>query len=156
MGPDRAKQFMKKNGDRIPAGEEVAGVIIVEAKGGSWRRGLAAAGSATTELGHDAREAARAEEQRDSAGGEAGKWPAASIFWLVLTDKQLHVFEGRVNSQEVAGSTSYPRSSIARMDFDKKLLISKLTVTFNDGSSVELDVAKQKVGPFVDAIGAPA
>lgn len=152
MGPDRAKQFMKKNGDRIPAGENVQGVIIAEAKGGAWRRGMAAAGSATAAIGHDAREKARTEEIAATAGGDAGGWPTGSIFWLVLTDKQLHVFEGRVNSQEVGASQSYPRDRIAAMDYQKKLLISKLNVRFSDGSSVELDVAKQKMQPFVDAI----
>ncbi|HEX2057165.1 MAG TPA: hypothetical protein VHI71_02250 [Actinomycetota bacterium] len=154
MGPDRAKQFMKKNGDRIPAGEQVQGVIIAEAKGGAWRRGMAAAGSATAMIGHDTREKERTGDMATTAGGEAGKWPAASIFWLVLTDKALHVFEGRVNSQEVGASATYPRDRIAKMDYQKKLLISKLNVSFTDGSSVELDVAKQKMGPFVDAIGA--
>jgi hypothetical protein len=152
MGPDRAKQFMKKNADRIPAGEQVQGVIIAEAKGGAWRRGLAGAGSATAMPAHDAKEKARTEELSAGAGGDAGHWPAASIFWLVLTDKQLHVFEGRVNSQEVGTSFAYSRDRIATMDFQKRLLISKLSVTFTDGSSVELDVSKQKVEPFIDAI----
>ena len=152
MGPDRAKQFMKKNGDRIPGDEQVQGVIIAEAKGGAWRRGLAGAGSATAMPGHDAKEKARTEEMAASAGGDAGSWPAGSIFWLVLTDKQLHVFEGRVNSQEVGASFAYPRDRIAAMDYQKKLLISKLNVRFSDGSAVELDVAKQKMQPFVDAI----
>lgn len=154
MGPDRAKQFMKKNGDRVPSGEQVEGVIIAEAKGGAWRRGLAAAGPATALPAHDAREKARAEETAGAAGGDAGRWPAGSIFWLVLTDKQLHVFEGRVNSQEVGASFSYPRERIGSLDYQKKLLISKLNIGFRDGSSVELDVAKQKMQPFVDAIGA--
>ena len=152
MGPDRAKQFMKKNGDRIPGDEQVQGVIIAEAKGGAWRRGLAGAGSATAMPAHDAKEKARTEEIAASAGGDAAQWPAGSIFWLVLTDRQLHVFEGRVNSQEVGASFSYPRDRIAAMDFQKKLLISKLNLRFSDGSSVELDVAKQKIQPFVDAI----
>jgi hypothetical protein len=156
VGPDRAKQFMKKNGDRIPAGEQVQGVIIAEAKGGAWRRGMAGAGSATAMPAHDAREKERTEELRATSGGDAANWPAASIFWLVLTDKQLHVFEGRVNSQEVGASYSYPRERISAMDYQKKLLISKLTITFGDGSSVELDVAKQKMQPFVEAIGARA
>lgn len=152
MGPDRAKQFMKKNGERIPGGEQVQGVIIAEAKGGAWRRGLAAAGSGTATLAHDSKEKARTEEIAATAGGDAAQWPAGSIFWLVLTDRQLHVFEGRVNSQEVGASYSYPRDRIAAMDFQKKLLISKLSLRFSDGSSVELDVAKQKIQPFVDAI----
>lgn len=157
MGPDRAKQFMQKNADQIPAGEQVEAVIIAEAKGGAWRRGAAAAGPASVDIGHDAREKERGEEQKATSHGDAAQWPAASIFWLVLTDKQLHVFEGRTNSQEVGpGRASYPLDRIAQMDYQKKLLISKLTVGFGDGSSVELDVAKQKVQPFVDAISARA
>lgn len=156
MGPDRAKQFMKKNADRIPAGETVRGVIIAEAKGGAWRRGMAAAGPATAALGHDGREKERA-ETRQQEGGDAARWPAASMFWVVLTDKQLHVFEGQPNSQNLgSGSASYPLERIGSMDYDKKLLISKLTVTFVDGSSIELDVAKQKMQPFVDAMSASA
>ena len=155
MGPDRAKQFMKKNADQIPADEQVRGVIIAEAKGGAWRRGLAGAGSATAVPAHEAREKERTEEQSRAAGGDAAQWPAAAIFWLVLTDKQLHVFEGHINSQNVGpGVARYPLDGIAAMDLQKKLLISKLTVSFKDGSSVELDVSKQKVQPFVDAIGA--
>lgn len=156
MGPDRAKQFMKKNADRIPAGETLRGVIIAEAKGGAWRRGMAAAGPATAALAHDGREKERA-ETRQQEGGDAARWPAASMFWVVLTDEQLHVFEGQPNSQKLgSGSASYPLERIDSMDYDKKLLISKLTVTFVDGSSIELDVAKQKMQPFVDAMSAGA
>ena len=157
MGPDRAKQFMKKNADQIPAGEQVQGVIIAEAKGGAWRRGMAAAGPATAEIGHEAREKQLQEERGATTGGDAAGWPAASIFWMVLTDKQLHVFEGHVNSQKIGpGEAHYPLDRIGAMDYQKKLLISKLTVGFRDGSSVELDVSKQKVQPFVDAISARA
>ncbi len=157
LGPDRAKQFMKKNADAIPAGEQVQGVIIAEAKGGAWRRGLAGAGSATAPLQHEAREKARTEEARETAGGDASAWPGAVMFWMVLTDKQLHVFEGHMNSQKIGpGSAHYPLDRISAMDYQKKLLISKLTVNFRDGSSVELDVSKQKVQPFIDAISARA
>lgn len=152
MGPDREKQFMKKNAAKIPAGEQVRGVIIAEAKGGAWRRGMAATSTAA-EIAHDT-----VEKQRQTAGsGVSAAWPAASIFWLAITDKQLHVFEGRVNSQDAGpGEAHFPLSEIAGMDYDKKLLISKLTVTFRDGSAITLDVAKQKVQPFVDAISSRA
>lgn len=154
MGPDPAKRFIKRNADRIPEGEQIQAVIIAEAKGGAWRRGFAAAGRATATVGYDAKETARTEEIAATAGGDAGQWPAGSLFWLVLTDKQLHVFEGHVNSQEVGASHGYPRERIASAEYQKKLLISKLTLRFADGSSVELDIAKQKMRPFVEAIGA--
>jgi hypothetical protein len=157
MGPDRAKQFMKTNGDKIPAGENVLGVIIAEGKGGAWRRGWAeAAGSVTAALVDDDKDQAQA-EQRDADGGDAARWPQGSIFWTVITDKQLHAFEGQVNSQKLGpGAVSYPLDRIARMDYRKKLLISKLDIGFVDGSSIELDVSKQKVQPFIDAVSAPA
>lgn len=155
MGPDREKQFMKKNADKIPAGEDVRGVIIAEAKGGAWRRGISIGAKGDAAASHNADEKARAEGQQ--AGGDAGTWPAASIFWLVITDKQLHVFEGRVNSQDAGpGAAHYPLDRIAQMNYEKKLLISKLTVQFVDGSEITLDVSKQKVQPFVDAISARA
>ncbi|MEA2516732.1 MAG: hypothetical protein QOG16_570 [Actinomycetota bacterium] len=153
MGPDRAKQFMKKNSDQIPAGENAQGVIIAEAKGGAWRRGWAeAAGEGQDSDEHADSEKARGEARQAGGGGDAAAWPAATIFWCVITDKQLHVFEGAVNTQNLgAGKASYPLERIKSMDYDKKLLISKLTVNFQDGSAIELDVSKQKVQPFIDA-----
>ena len=156
MGPDRAKQFMKKNADQIPAGESVAGVIIAEGKGGAWRRGIAEGiGAGADSEEHEASEKGRGEARQGAGGGDASQWPAAAIFWVAITDKQLHVFEGQVNSQNLgSGRVSYPLERISGMDYDKKLLISKLTVNFVDGSSIELDVSKQKVQPFIDAIQA--
>ena len=155
MGPNPAKRFMKKHADRIPAGEQVKGVIIAEAKGGAWRRGMAAAGPATAAIGYASREKARSEEAREGSGGDAAKWPTGAMFWTVITDKQLHVFEGHSNTQNLgSGSASYPLDRIAGMDYDKKLLISKLTINFADGSSIVLDVSKQKMQPFLDATAA--
>ena len=155
MGPDRQKQFMKKNSNLIPDGENVLGVIIAEAKGGAWRRGTATAVAPLHGIAHDSAEKRRGEERQDNAEGDAASWPAASIFWLTLTDKQLHVFEGRVNSQEVGpGSEHYPFDRLASFNHEKKLLISKLSLAFKDGSAVELDLAKQKSQPFMEALAA--
>ena len=155
MGPDRAKQFMKKNADAIPAGESVRGVLIVETKGGAWRRGLSDAGGVIP--GVAAELVGRNADDARTGGGAAARWPEGSLFWAVITDRQLHVFEGLPNSQKLgSGAAHYPLADVARMDYEKKLLISKLTVHFADGSAVELDVSKQKVQPFVDAISAAA
>ena len=152
MGPDRKKQFLKKNPGLVPAGEEVSAVIIAEAKGGAWRRGMrtAAAGPLAMAL-------SSAGEKPGPGGdeGDASTWPNGRLFWLVLTDKQLHAFEGKVNSQDAGpGAAHFPFDRIASMNLDKKLLISKLNISFKDGTGVELDVAKQKVEPFVEAINA--
>jgi hypothetical protein len=152
MGPDRKKQFLKKNSDLVPAGEEVLAVVIAEPKGGAWRRGMRSyqAGPLANALSSVGEGAAPGGDE-----GEASTWPDARLFWLVLTDKQLHAFEGRVNSQDVGpGAAHFPLERIASMSLDKKLLISKLNVSFKDGTGVELDVSKQKVEPFVEAINA--
>lgn len=146
---DATKQFVKKNSDLIPAGEQIQGALLVEGKGGSWRRGLSAASS----LGDAVVSARDSRNTKDEPQGEVASWPSSSAFWLVLTDKQLHVFEGAMGSSKVGpGSAHYPHERISDFRFDKKLLISKLSVTFGDGSSTELDVAKQKTQPFLQAM----
>jgi hypothetical protein len=149
MGPDPAKTFLKKNAELIPAGETVSGVIIAEPKGGAWRRGLRQAstlGSAVVDARDSRKESAAPE-------GAVAEWPESPAFWLVLTDKQLHVFEGRMGSSKAGpGSAHYPFERIASALYDKKLTISKLEISFTDGSALELGVAKQKVKPFVEAL----
>jgi hypothetical protein len=155
MGPDRKKQFLKKNPDLIPADEDVKGVVIAEVKGGAWRRGIQAGVESASVLGGAALDAATMNKTQEAGVGEAGAWPEAPIFWVAITDKQLHAFEGQVNSQKAGPAAAhYPLDRIARFDYEKKMLISKFTVAFRDGSSIVLDITKQKVQPFIDAVQA--
>lgn len=155
MSPDLARQFLSKNVDRIPAGENVLAVLAGDAEGGAMRRALVEAGSGTALQDYEERERARAEERRQAATGDAALWPPASTYWLVLTDEHLHVFEGNMNGHEAGpGAASFPRERIAGVDHRRKLLISQLTVRFADGSSVGLDVGRRKVKPFLDAMAA--
>lgn len=155
MGPDRQKQFMKKNPDLIPSDEEVLGVVIAEVKGGAWRRGIDAGVASVSQLGAAALDLATMNKSEEAEVGEAGAWPEAPIFWVAITDKQLHAFEGHVNSQKAGpGAAHYPLDRIAGFDYEKKMLISKFTVSFRDGSSIVLDITKQKVQPFIDAVQA--
>jgi len=154
MGPDFKKAFLKKNSDRIPSDEEVRQVVFGEAKGGAWRRGIAAGtgglvGAVADQVGSKKHDKMRAEieSQGDS---DAAAWPAASPYWVVLTDKHMRVFEGQVGSKKVGKSTYYSLDRIADLDFDKKMLISKLGVVFTDGSRIDLDVGKQKIKPFLE------
>jgi len=148
MGPDRRKEFLKKNPDLVPTGEEALGVLVVEPKGGAWRRGLREAG------GLVGASAAIGESSGAGAGGAAA-WPDSKLVWAVLTDKQLHAFEGAVGSGKAGPRAAhYPLEQVATMRLDKKLMISKLYVDFTDGSSLVLDVSKQKVGDFADAMSA--
>ena len=157
MGPDRKKQFLKKNPDLIPADEDVLGIVIAEAKGGAWKRGIAAGVESVSRLGAAAMDAKETfgSKEPDTAVGDAAQWPDSGIQWVAITDKQLHAFEGQVNSQNAGpGAAHYPLDRIAGMRFDKKLLISKFIVAFRDGSSIELDISKQNIKPFVEAIEA--
>jgi hypothetical protein len=141
---------MKDHADLVPAGETVRGVIIAEGKGGSWRRGLRAA-SALGSVIADARASKQGAD--DAPGGAAGEMPESPAFWLVLTDKALHAFEGRVGSSKVGPAAAhYSFDRIASAKYDKKLTISKLEIAFTDGSAMELDVAKQKVKPFIEGL----
>lgn len=148
MGLDQTKTFMKKSAELIPPDETVRGVIVAEAKGGAWRRGIAAASAAASAIAD-----ARASRKETGADGDAARWPESSAFWVVLTDKQLHAFEGSMASSKAGpGAAHYPLERIASMRYNKKLMISKLEISFADGSSLELDVAKQKTKPFVEAL----
>lgn len=156
MSPERTKQFMSKNADLVPAGESVLTVVVGQPEGGALRRGLVEAGGTEDALAsYEERERARAEERRKASRGDAARWPAAAVYWLVLTDQNLHVFEGRVNGDEAGpGLTSFPRERIASADYRRGLLTSSLTVRFVDGSSVDLDVGWQKMRPFVGELTA--
>jgi hypothetical protein len=115
-----------------------------------WRRGIASSGTA----GDLAMSVGGSRSVSDD-GGDADRaaWPGSKLVWLVLTDKQLHAFEGRLNSQEAGpGAAHYPLDRIRSMRLEKKLLISKLHVEFIDGEMLELDVSKQKTQDFIDAM----
>lgn len=155
MSPDRTKQFTSKNAHLIPSGESVVAVIAAEPEGGLLRRSLVEAGSATPIPDYELRERARAEERRRAASGDAARWPVAATYWLVLTETHLHVFEGSPGKQEAGpGVTTYTRGRIARIDYRRRPLSSKLTVRFADGTSTEVDVGWQKVRPFLKALAA--
>jgi hypothetical protein len=145
MGPDRKKQFLKKNPDLIPAEEDVKGVIIAEVKGSAWRRGISAGVQNASILGGAVLDAATANQPQGPAVGEAASWPEAPIFWVAITDKALHAFAGQINSQKAGPAAAhYPLDRIAQFDYEKKMLISKFTVSFRDGSSIVLDVTKRR------------
>ncbi len=86
------------------------------------------------------------------ARGDVAVWPDAPAFWIVLTDKHMHVFGGAVGTTKLSGgSAHYPWDRLAKVQVDKKLMISKLDISFKDGTSLELGLAKQKLGPFIEA-----
>jgi len=145
---DVAKAFVKKNGALIPAGETVLAAVMADAKGGSWRRGMQQAGALTDAIASFG----RSDEPQEGIWGDALSWPEGNTFWVVLTDQHLHVFPGLMGvGRALPGGVVYPLGRIAGMTVDKKLMVSQLHIVFQDGSAVELDLAKQKVKPFVEA-----
>ena len=145
---DVAQTFVKKNAALIPAGETVLAAVLADAKGGAWRRGMQQAGSLTDAIAS----LGSSNEPQEGVWGDALSWPEGSTFWVVLTDRGLHVFPGLMGvGKALPGGTHYPLDRIERMTLDKKLMVSRLHIVFKDGSAVELDLAKQKVNGFIEA-----
>ena len=103
MGLDVTKTFMKKNADLVPPGETVSGVIIAEPKGAAWRRGLRQAST----LGSAVVDARDSRKETAAPEGAAAELPESPAFWLVLTDKQLHAFAGRMGSSQVGPDAAH-------------------------------------------------
>ena len=151
---DATKTFIKKNSDRIPAGEQVKAAVIGAAKGSALRQGVAIGAGGVLGAVANVREAKAQERHREelAATGEsdAAAWPEGNHFWLVLTDQNLHVFTGTPQSSQLGDQTThYSFDRIANLEWDKKMLISKMGVCFKDGTRIDLDVGKQKVDPFL-------
>jgi hypothetical protein len=145
---DVTKAFVKKNAALIPAGETVLAAVLADAKGGAWRRGMQQAGSLTDAIAS----LGKSNEPQEGVSGDAHSWPEGTTFWLVLTDKHLHVFPGLMGvGKALPGGVVYPLDRIGVVSVDKKLMISKLHIAFKDGSAVELDLAKQNVKAFIEA-----
>jgi hypothetical protein len=160
---DAAKAFQELNDGLIPPDETILAVIRSLPKGEAWRR------SRQMNL----RIPKRPAPTPIAFEGAASSWPnrfarhesvpdtwSADIdwfFWVVITDKQLHAFEGRGGKGFTGSPTAgpegahYPLDQIDEIAFQKGL-ISQLVIRFKDGSSVELEVGKQKLEHFLDAI----
>jgi hypothetical protein len=163
IGRDTAKEFEKLNAGLVPAAETIRAVIVAVPKGESWRRGQRAnvglmrpKPTPITYTGEAAAwptDFARHESLPDH-WNEAGTW----FFWVVVTDEQLHVFEGH-NTEKGWGhepkagpeSAHFPLDRISEITFDKGM-ISQLAIWFQDGSCVELEAGMQKFEAFTSAI----
>ena len=144
---DVTKAFVKKNAALIPAGESVLAAVMADAKGGAWRRGMQPAGALTDAIASFG----RSDEPEAGVWGDALSWPEGNMFWVVLTDQQLHVFPGLMGvGKALPDGAHYPLDRIGRMSVDKKLLVSQLHVGFRDGSAVELELAKERAKAFIE------
>jgi hypothetical protein len=157
-----AEVFQSLNVGLVPTDETIRAVIRAMPKGEAWRRGRRASGRAVI----------RPKPTPMTYVGTAASWPHLFarhesepsmwsagddwFFWVVVTDKQLHAFEGRNTStwkdEPSAGpeAAHFPLDQVAEITFDKGL-ISQLGIWFKDGSSVELEAGKQNFTPFMEA-----
>jgi hypothetical protein len=153
--PDIAKTFLKKHSDRVPPGEQVVAGLVGAAGGTAWKQGvrIGAGGLVGAVAGamSDKAEARKREELEATQGDtDAAAWPDGQQFWLILTDRHLRVYPSQIGTSNLGQGVAYGHERIAGFDFDKKMMISKLKVNFKDGTSVELDIGKVKVKPFLE------
>lgn len=156
--PDSTKRFIEIAGGLIPEDETIRAVIRALPLGEGFRRSsqgnpatspIRLTGEAAAWPHHFARHASIPDAWSDDI-----RW----FFWVVITDKSLHVFEGhfgkRWNTGETAGpeSARFPLDRIDEIWFDERLGISQLSIWFKDGSSVDLDVGRQQFASFLTAI----
>ncbi len=89
--------------------------------------------------------------QRASGAGESGSWPRDGSFALVLTDRRLLVFDSNPGIKDLEGQLAeYDLGRISGFSVRKRLAVDQLSVSFADGSGVELDVLKgQRPGTLV-------
>lgn len=159
---DAVKAFQETNPGLVPGDETIRAVIRVIPKGEASRR----AAQANARLPNP-------KPTPIAYEGIAARWPTAFalhasepntwsadldwMFWIVLTDKQLHVFEGKggrgwtMNREAGPEAAHFPLEEIRDIWFDKGA-ISQLHIRFEDGSVVELEAGMQKFDRFVEAI----
>ncbi|MDQ4144995.1 MAG: hypothetical protein M3198_14895 [Actinomycetota bacterium] len=157
--PDSARRFTEIAGGLIPEDETIRAVVRALPLGAGYRRAsqssltpptpMRLTGEAAAWPHHFARHASMPDAWSDDV-----RW----FFWIVITDKALHAFEGRFgkrwNTGETAGpeSARFPLDRIDEIWFDERLGISQLSIWFKDGSSIDLDVGRQQFASFLGAI----
>lgn len=156
---DVAQQFAELGDGLIPRDESILGVLRATPKGEIFRRGSIYGGMRSLPMTYEG-EAAGWPHLFAQDKSRPGYWraPGDWYFWIVLTNKHLHVFEGRTGKRakpERPGpeAAHFPVDRIEEIRYTKQWGISDLTIWFKDGSSVELDVVRQtNLDQFVAAI----
>lgn len=146
---DIAKKVNKKS-ELLERGERALAATTLMKKG-QFNKSVAA-GAIGGVVGHLA--AARMNKgDHDVAGGSmADEFPQMAQSILALTDQRWILFEQSVMSggpKEIVGA--WPHDAIVSIEVEKGKLMSKLTLTFSDGSTVGLEAPKaNKPAKLVD------
>ena len=159
---DAAEGFVEANPGLVPANETIRAVIRAIPKGEAARRSaqvnVRVPKPAPTPIAYQGI-AARWPTSFARNANDPNTWSVDTdwFFWIVITDRQLHAFEGRskgwtLNRKAGPEAAHFPLDEIHDIWFDKGA-ISQLHIRFEDGSVVELEAGMQKFDRFVEAIG---
>ena len=148
---DAAKEFQKVNVGLIPSDETILAVVQTVPKGESSRGVQEGDPPPPISYRGEAASWPNRTARQDSAPGRWSKdilW----FFWVVVTDKRLHVFEGRMamfrrNLRAGPEAARFELDRIEEIRLDRPDgFIWELAIRFKDGSRVELDVfGRQKL-----------
>jgi hypothetical protein len=113
-------------------------------------------GAAGALVGAAARMVSERNEPEATTGGIATRWPAeASLYWIVLTDKALHVFpaDAKLNVTDPNGA-SFAHDEVERLEIGQSFVVKPMRFVFTDDSGVTVDrPAGMKVDDFTAAAG---
>lgn len=143
----------------IPFGEHVQAVIRAVPHGQAAASSGAEMrlGAAGVLVGAAARKLSADKEQLEVTGGLSERWPEeAALYWLVLTDRALHVFATSKKQPKVLdpNSAEFALGEVERLDMGQSFMVKPMKFAFTDGSAVTVDcVAGIKTDEFVAAAG---
>ena len=160
LAPDNVRKFQEAGAGLVPEDETVRAAIRALPRGEPWRR--------SREM--NLRIPVAPKPTTIDLEGKASGWPARFalheadpnaystkidwFFWIVITDKAMHVFEGHVGTGLKDEPTAGPEGMRFGLDeiqeiwFDQNAGISQLSISFDDGSSIDLDVGRQDFDAF--------
>lgn len=167
MRPEKQlAKFLKANGKKnpqfLPPGEQPVALLVAGPGEGAWERLKSAPSiiaqkvAGETLIGTVVSSVLKPGEEPGAEAGDAAAWPRSDYVWIVLTDRQLHVFEG-VKESRIVGKASahYPLSRITAVHFEKKAILSRFRITFTDGSVIDLDAYRgQRPEDFAEVMAA--
>ena len=146
---DIAKKVNKKS-ELLEQGEAALAATTLMKKG-QFNKSVAA-GAIGGVVGHLAAARMNKGDQDVAGGSMADEFPQMAQSILALTNQRWILFEQSVMSggpKEIVGA--WPHEAIVSIEVEKGKLMSKLTLTFSDGSAVALEAPKaNKPAKLVD------
>lgn len=157
-----AKEDFERDPQRvalIPFGERVEAVIRATSEGRVAAHSVGpemTLGAAGALVGAAARKLSKTNEP-EMVGGIAARWPGeASLYWIVLTDRALHVVVADEGPSNVTGSSgaAFAHDEVERLEVGQSFVIKPMKFVFTDGSAVTVDCAGGiKTDDFMEAAG---